>query len=215
MASAKYGITYATTGQASGEITFNDLANRLEQAAGLVVKSIGDTSPPGSPADGDAYILGSSPTGDWSAFAEHDIAYYYSGWYAITLGTGAEGVRAHVQDVDEDYLWSGTAWVAQQGALTGVLPVTSISNTYTTLSTDRVIIVTGSATFTLTLIAAASFTGRELLIISNGTAVVTVDGNASETIDGATTQTMDVQYEKVRLFSDGTEWFILSRDGAV
>ena len=40
-----------------------------------VVASLGDTSPPGSPSTGDAYVLGASPSGAWSGHAK-DLAIY-------------------------------------------------------------------------------------------------------------------------------------------
>jgi hypothetical protein len=203
---AKYEITHAETGQASGEVTFNEAVHALEQFAGLVVKSIGDTSPPGSPANGHAYILGSGLSGDWAAFAENDVAYYYDGWYASTPDADWEGIRAYVQDVDEDYLWTGSAWAAQQGGLTGKLPIRSVTTTDSTLATDRVILLTGTNTYDLTLVAAASFTGRILRLKKTGASgIVTVVGS----IDGAADISITTQYQARNLFSDGTAWHVL------
>ena len=45
------------------------------------------TAPPGSPANGDAYIPASPATGDWAGH-EDDIAYYNAGWQFVTPKAG-------------------------------------------------------------------------------------------------------------------------------
>jgi hypothetical protein len=66
--------------------------------------------------------------------------------------------------------------------------------------------------FTITLIAAASFTDRFLVIkkiAGNPANVVTVDGNGAETIDGAATQLLILANSSLTLYSDGTQWWII------
>ena len=69
------------------------------------------STPPGSPVDGALYILTSSPTGAWSTFAEHDIAYWTgSDWVRVPPPSDC-GWLAYVQDEDETYQVIGSAWV--------------------------------------------------------------------------------------------------------
>ncbi len=71
-----------------------------------------------------------------------------------------------------------------------------------------------SAAFTVTLPAAASYTGKHYYIkkIDSSVNAVTVDGNASETIDGSVTTTINTRYECVKIVSDGTNWHLLERN---
>lgn len=70
------------------DIPANDNSLRTEMliTAALDIES----TQPGSPTDGDCYIIGAAPSGaQWSAFTEDDIAVYRSGtWYAIAPPQG-------------------------------------------------------------------------------------------------------------------------------
>jgi hypothetical protein len=64
---------------------------------------------------GAKYIVTSGPAGDWSTFAEHDVAEYQGTgtlWTKITPATDA-GWIAYVQDEDIYYRFTGTAWAAE------------------------------------------------------------------------------------------------------
>lgn len=83
---------------------------------------------------------------------------------------------------------------------------------YTIVSTDSVIICDATAgSFTITLPAASSVTGRKYHIIkidSTGN-TVTLDGDGVETINDATTQVLTVQYESITVVSDAAEWWVI------
>lgn len=69
------------------------------------------SAPPGSPADGQVHILGASPTGAWSAFAQNDVVLWRSGtWYRFAPFLGwLKQVGTEVRRFD------GTAWVVVTG----------------------------------------------------------------------------------------------------
>lgn len=73
--------------QANAEVVHNDALNRLDFLIGLCVKDKDLTAPPGSPAEGDTYIVAVGGTGAW---AGHDgqIAAYYSGWVFQPIRVG-------------------------------------------------------------------------------------------------------------------------------
>lgn len=68
------------------------------------------SAPPGSPSDLDRYIVGSTPTGDWSGH-EDEIATYrtsVSGWFFVIPETG---FRAWVDDEAQLYVFTtGSGW---------------------------------------------------------------------------------------------------------
>lgn len=78
---------------------------------------------------------------------------------------------------------------------------------YTLTGADQVVEVT-SGTFTLTLPAAASWTGRVYTISNTGSGVVTLDGNAAELVGGAATLALSGR-GTVRIVCTGTAWVVL------
>jgi len=90
----------------------------------------------------------------------------------------------------------------------------SKTSAYTATSSDDVIPCDAtSAGFTVTLPAAASSTGMEVVIVKTdaSTNLVTIDGNGSETIGGATTTALATRYESIKIVCDGSNWQIVSR----
>lgn len=82
-------LTELSANQAQPHLTLNESLRVLDGIVQLSAIRIGENDPPVSPADGDVYILGAAPTGDWSDFVEDDIALYLANaWQAITPKTG-------------------------------------------------------------------------------------------------------------------------------
>jgi hypothetical protein len=91
---------------------------------------------------------------------------------------------------------------------------TSQTTAYTGTGDETVILCDAtSAAFTVTLPAAASYTGKHYYIKKTDSTLnlVTIDGNASETIDGAATTTLATQYEAIKILSDGSNWHTVAR----
>ncbi len=98
---------------------------------------------------------------------------------------------------------------------TVISSVTAVkTGAYTTLKTDRLVLVDSSGgVITITLAPAADMTGKHQAVkmVGTGTNAVTLDGNASETIDGSTTDAnLDAQYDVTDMMSDGSNWHIMS-----
>src|SRR5262245_13225390 len=94
--SPKLALSYLIDSQAQKEVTHNDALNDLDALSQISVINMTTATPPGSPAEGDSYIIASSPTGAWSG-AAGKIASYYSGW---RIKAPQEGWRAWVQNID-------------------------------------------------------------------------------------------------------------------
>lgn len=118
--SAKLGMPFISQQQATPEITHNE-AILMMSAFQVGVESIGLNTPPLSPNEGDCYIIGTAPTGDWSGRANAIAIYFINGWRfvpdidsdgaIIDMGAAQEGLRAWVKG-DSQYYWNGSSWVA-------------------------------------------------------------------------------------------------------
>jgi hypothetical protein len=108
-------MPYPKPGQASAEAAFAEALNRMDALVPGAANSVGDTSPPGSPAEGDVYCLGASPTGTWSGQGGKVAIYVGGGWLYITPRTGW---RVYAVDEAKDYRWSGSAWVVATDPIT-------------------------------------------------------------------------------------------------
>ena len=117
MTTPRLGAPELVLAQDIPETTVNEQIRFAEQGANRFIVIDKDlATPPGSPTDGAAYIVASSPTGASSGWAGR-IAFYASGWKSIVP---IEGTRAYVQDENSEYSYDGAAWdvVAGLGAAT-------------------------------------------------------------------------------------------------
>lgn len=91
--------------------------NLLDTFVQMAVESRSETSPPGSPADGEVYIPASGATGDWSGW-DFNLAVARDG--AWTKIVPKRGMKAWVKDerlsvVYEDSVWRDGVAVTQHG----------------------------------------------------------------------------------------------------
>jgi hypothetical protein len=104
-----HSLPLLSAAQAQKEITINEALAILDLLVGLSVKDRGLTAPPGSPAEGDRYIVPASPTGAWVGW-ENDVAAWSGGaWLRLPA---RRGLTAWVEDEAILTVWNGTAWVA-------------------------------------------------------------------------------------------------------
>lgn len=87
-----WGLTLLDNGQANADITHNSAILGIDALIGIWnVINITTTTPPSSPAPGDAYVCGASSTGAWAG-QDGNLAVWStvdSGWvfFAIRYGT--------------------------------------------------------------------------------------------------------------------------------
>jgi len=125
--SADLGIVYIAGQQAQPEITHNTALNQLQILQTGVI-SVALNTPPGSPAQGDTYILGASPTGAWSGRANCLAGYFGTGWVfvpgadssgtQIPMGVRHEGLKVYSKADNALYVWNGTAWAVVTSGMT-------------------------------------------------------------------------------------------------
>lgn len=88
MQTEKLNLSYLVPEQAQKHVTVNESLSRLDLLVQMQVKENNKNSAPSSPAEGDGYIVGSSPTGDW-AQQEGKLAFYQDKkWVFLTPKTG-------------------------------------------------------------------------------------------------------------------------------
>jgi hypothetical protein len=101
-------LPYILAAQAQKHVTHNEALRLLD---GLVQLSVLDrdlTAPPGSPTDGDRYIVGSGATGDWAGW-DLNVALWTDGaWLRLPPRTGW---RAWVEDEGLLLVFDGAGWI--------------------------------------------------------------------------------------------------------
>jgi hypothetical protein len=160
-------------GQSGGETLFNEFVNRVDEMIHLAVNSAGDNTPPGSPSDGESYLIGGSPTGAWSANAD-DLALYFSGWIFITP---KEGMRMYIRDTDVFQVYDGSNWLTIPVKDSADFTLKTVTNGITASTTQtqgqmpltaelNEVTVCANANDVVTLPAAAP--GRRCVVINDG-----------------------------------------------
>jgi hypothetical protein len=101
-------LPYILAAQGQKHVTHNEALRILD---GLVQLSVLDrdlTAPPGSPADGDRYIVGSGATGDWAGW-DLNVALWTDGaWLRLPPRTGW---RAWIEDEALLLVYDGAGWI--------------------------------------------------------------------------------------------------------
>ena len=101
-------MPYILAAQAQKHVTHNEALRILD---GLVQLSVLDrdlTAPPGSPADGDRYIVASGGTGDWAGW-DLNVAIFTDGaWLRLPPRAGW---RAWVEDEGMLLVYDGSDWI--------------------------------------------------------------------------------------------------------
>lgn len=116
-----WGYTPGDDGWGVG--AFNPNFAKLETLVQTAVQSVAN-DPPGSPTNGETYIVGTAPTGAWVGHAAALAVWYTIGTPAWLYLTAAAGYRVYNVATTTYWHYSGTAWVEEHtGNLTG--PVSS------------------------------------------------------------------------------------------
>lgn len=189
----------------------------LRKLAAVVQASVADkdlATPPGSPANGDRYIVAASPTGSWVGHAGKIAVYETSAW---VFYTPAEGWRVHVNDEDVYYRYDGSAWALERKRAVN----NQTGTTYTLVVGDvgKVLELDNAAAITLTIPTNASAAipvevPIEIRQHGAGQVTVTPAGGVTLRSSGGKTKTA-AQYAVAYLVKRATDEWYLSGDIAV
>lgn len=86
--SARFGLPFIQAGQAQKEIFHNEALALVDAALHPVAQAAGDNDPPSSPGPGECWIVGASPSGDWSGQAGAIAAWTGGGWRFVVPKPG-------------------------------------------------------------------------------------------------------------------------------
>lgn len=124
--SAVLGIPYIAGQQSQPEVTHNGALNLLQIMLYGVI-SLPGNAPPGGPDEGDTFIVGTVPTGAWAGEANKIAGWFGGAWVflpgvdssgsSIAMGVDQEGMRVWSQADDCGFVWTGSGWLAEGGAL--------------------------------------------------------------------------------------------------
>ncbi|MCH2078624.1 MAG: DUF2793 domain-containing protein [Rhodobacteraceae bacterium] len=126
-------LPYILAAQAQKHVTHNEALRLLDGLIQLAVLDRDLTAPPGSPADGDRYIIASGATGDWAGWDQNVALWTDGAWMRLQPRTGW---RAWVEDEGLLLVYDGAGWVGttpselQNMALLGVGTTADASNPF-------------------------------------------------------------------------------------
>jgi hypothetical protein len=127
--SPNLALPYLVAAQAQKHVTHNEAIRALDALVQLMVLDKDLASPPGSPVDGNRYIVAASPTGAWAGQAGKVAAWQDGAWRFLAP---REGWLAWVADEDKLYAHSGTAWaefVASPGSSAAIWGINATADT--------------------------------------------------------------------------------------
>lgn len=104
---AVLGLPLMAANQSQKHVTHNDALLELDILVQLTILDKDLSAPPGSPVEGDRYIVAGSPTGLWAGQANRITAFYNGSWKFFTA---KEGWLGYVQDENALYVFNGTTW---------------------------------------------------------------------------------------------------------
>ena len=106
--SARFGFDLLDVNQSQKEVTTNEFAQLFDIVCSTNIKGqIPQNTVPSTISEGDTYILGSEPSGDWQGQANNVAYYTSSGWRFFTPPLG---LLAYIEDWDLHAKWNGTSF---------------------------------------------------------------------------------------------------------
>jgi len=155
------------------------------------VIAIGTTAPPGSPADGDAYVVGASPTGAWAG-EDHKVAIWSAAgaaWAFVPASVAITSIHKRlavtVAGSDAIWRWNGVKWLEIATAPAVALTVTSDSLAVATATLALDLALGNSFAVTLNAdVTAVTFSHWPASPGDQRIAVYVVQGASARTIAG-------------------------------
>jgi len=116
-ASANLALPFIEGGELLPDVTLNETLRLIDTLVQLAILDRDLNAPPGSPAEGQRWIVKASPspTGAWAGHGNHVAAWQDGGWVFCVPQVGW---FAYVIDEGALVAWNGSAWVSALAMLT-------------------------------------------------------------------------------------------------
>lgn len=111
---ANLGLPLLSPSQAQKHVTVNEALGRIDAAAQLSVLSRSVSTPPGTAAEGDAYLVPVGAVNAWAGQAGRIAFYQNGGWVFLTPRAGWRGF---VTTTSETLLFDGSDWAVNAVAV--------------------------------------------------------------------------------------------------
>jgi Protein of unknown function (DUF2793) len=184
--------------QSQKEITINEGFAALDIFASLQMLDYNINTPPATPNAGDAYILGSLPTGSWGGKAGKIAYYFNSSWFFITP---KNNMCFRVKSLNSFLQYNGTGWeIADNFRL---IPIPSGR---TLVQADNRTILKATAAMTLTLDSTNILVNTDIGLLHTGT--ITIALAAGNTLVGTTTALAGTNKLRYIKYLGGGQWHI-------
>lgn len=131
--SPNLGLPFLAAGQAQKHVTLNAALSVLDALVQLAVTSAALTAPPGSPAEGDRYIVAASPTGDWTGQAKAVAVFQGGAW---EFHAPDEGWLAWNRAANKLLVYDGADWADLPVTITALQNLTLLGVGVTADSTN-------------------------------------------------------------------------------
>jgi hypothetical protein len=114
---ANLGLPVIAAAQAQKHVTHNEALRLIDTLVQLAVLDRDLATPPGTPNEGERWIVGPSPTGDWAGHAGEIAAWQEGAWQ---LSLPRPGWLAFVIDEGKLVIWNGSAWSEVSSTVTAL-----------------------------------------------------------------------------------------------
>lgn len=220
--SPDYGVPLVAPQQNQPEVTHNEALLLLQGVWGGVVSAGLDASP-GSPAEGDAYIIGGTPTGAWSGRANRIAVRVGGAWRflpgnaadgsPLAMGTRQVGLTVFDRAAGLFRTWTGAAW---QVLLTRPVTVRQETGSYVLVAADfiggTVIRMNVAGAHTVTVNAGLG-AGQPIEVVQSGAGQTSfVAGVGVTIVSEAGNLKLRAQHTRARLLPIGTDTYLLTGD---
>ena len=200
------GLPVIAAAQAQKHVTHNEALRLLDTLVQLAVLDRDLSSPPGTPSDGECWIVGPSPAGAWAGHAGNIAAWQDGAWQFLSPQVGW---LAFVADEGLLVVWNGSAWggvttsigTLQNLALLGVGTTADATNPFSAKLNNALWVAKTvgeggdgdlrykmskeSAADTLSLLMQTNFSGRaEIGLIGNDDLSIKVSDDGSTWTEG-------------------------------
>ncbi|MEL7459764.1 MAG: DUF2793 domain-containing protein [Pseudomonadota bacterium] len=103
----RFGLPLVAPSQAQKHVTVNEALGRIDALSQLVLQSVSETTPPGAPVEGSAYMVAPGAVNAWAGEDGRIALVLGGGWVFVDAVTG---MRAWIVDAAQFAVWTGSAW---------------------------------------------------------------------------------------------------------